>query len=58
METYNFTQLRDERRESKKKLMETMLRQVQREQEANRRSYCINTPRDSMHQFVKTRYER
>lgn len=54
----SFAELQSEIREAKRKQAQAIIRQVQREQEANRRSYCIKTDRSSMQRFVKTHYDR
>ena len=54
----SFAELQSEMRETKRKQAQAIIRQIQREQEANRRSYCIKTDRASMQRFVKTHYSK
>lgn len=50
----SFAGLQSEIREAKRKQAQAIIRQAQREQMANRRSFCIKTDTSSMQRLAKT----
>lgn len=54
----SFAQLQSEIHAAKKKQAEAVIRRVQRKQEANRRSYCLNIDRSPNQRLVKTHYDK